>query len=55
MFRHKDYVECIYKERSFGKAAEKLHVSQPALSAMIKRLEKELGAPLFNRKPHSLP
>ena len=50
MFRHKDYVECIYKERSFGKAAEKLHVSQPALSAMIKRLEKELGAPLFNRK-----
>ncbi len=50
MFEHKDYVEAIYKEKSFGKAAEKLHVSQPALSAMIKRLEKELGAPIFNRK-----
>ena len=50
MFEHKDYVEAIYKEKNFGKAAEKLHVSQPALSAMIKRLEKELGAPIFNRK-----
>lgn len=50
MFQHKDYVEAIYKEKNFGKAAEKLHVSQPALSAMIKRLEKELGAPIFNRK-----
>lgn len=50
MFEHKDYVSMIFKEKNFGKAAEKLHVSQPALSAMIKRLEKELGAPLFNRK-----
>lgn len=50
MFEHKDYVEAIFQEKSFGKAAERIHISQPALSALIKRLEKELGAPLFNRK-----
>lgn len=50
MFRNKDYIYCVYKEQSFGKAAEKLHVSQPALSAMVKRTETQLGAPVFDRK-----
>ena len=50
MFRNKDYIYCVYKEQSFCKAAEKLHVSQPALSAMIKRTETQLGAPVFDRK-----
>lgn len=49
MFRNKDYIYKIYQERSFGKAAEKLHVSQPALSATVKRLENQLGMPIFNR------
>ena len=37
MFEHKDYVEAIFQEKSFGKAAERIHISQPALSALVKR------------------
>lgn len=34
---------------SLGRAAEALHVTQPALSRTIQRLEKQVGAPLFER------
>lgn len=50
MFRNKEYIYCVYQEQSFSKAAEKLHISPPALSAMIKRIETQLGMPIFDRK-----
>ena len=48
--REYEYVMEIAKEGSFSKAAQKLYVSQPALSGAIKKLEKDLyGIPLFDR------
>lgn len=39
----------IAEEKSFSRAAEKMLRTQPALSIAIKRLEEELGEPLFDR------
>lgn len=50
MFTKMEYVYTVYKEKSFTKAAEKLFVSQPCLSAAIKKIEKEIGQPLFERR-----
>jgi LysR family transcriptional regulator, hydrogen peroxide-inducible genes activator len=43
------YVVAVAHERSFGRAAVRCFVSQPALSVAIQKLEEELGAPLFER------
>src|SRR5256885_3641854 len=39
----------VANERSFSRAAEALHRTQPAVSQAIRRLENELGEPLFDR------
>lgn len=49
MFKYMNYVYAVYLNRSFSKAAEKLYISQPALSAAIKKVEEEIGLPLFDR------
>lgn len=56
MFQGMEYVYAVYKERSFSKAAEKLFISQPSLSANVKREELSVGYPIFDRstKPISL-
>ena len=43
------YIVAVAQERSFGRAAQKCFVSQPALSVAIQKLEEELGTPLFER------
>lgn len=49
MFKNKIYVYEVYREKSFSKAAEKLYISQPSLSAMVKKAETEIGTPIFDR------
>ncbi|WVH09025.1 MAG: Hydrogen peroxide-inducible genes activator [Fluviibacter phosphoraccumulans EoVTN8] len=43
------YITALDKTRHFGKAADLCHVSQPTLSVAIKKVEQQIGAPLFER------
>jgi DNA-binding transcriptional LysR family regulator len=45
------YLVALERERHFGRAARACHVSQPTLSAGVRRLEAELGVPLVHRGP----
>ena len=54
MFRGMEYVYAVYKEKSFSKAAEKLFISQPSLSANVKREEQSVGYPIFDRSTKPL-
>lgn len=49
-----DYVYEVYLERSFSGAAKKLFVSQPALSASVKKVEKQLGITIFDRSTNPI-
>jgi DNA-binding transcriptional LysR family regulator len=47
--RQLEYFVAVADEASFTRAAEKLHVAQPGVSAQIRQLERELGQELFDR------
>jgi LysR family hydrogen peroxide-inducible transcriptional activator len=50
--RQLEYFVAVAEQGTFGAAAERVHVSQPALSAQIAELEQRLGLTLFERGRH---
>ena len=47
-------IVAIAEEGSMAKAAQRLYITQPALSKCLNRVEEELGEPLFLRRPNGL-
>jgi DNA-binding transcriptional LysR family regulator len=52
--RQLEYFVTVAEERNFTRAAEKVHVAQPGVSAQIRRLERELGQELLDRSGRSV-
>jgi len=52
--RQLTYFVAVAEEGSFSRAAAKVRVAQPSLSQQIRKLEAEVGQPLFDRLPRSV-
>jgi len=52
--RDLSYITAVARHKHFGRAAQACHVSQPALSSQIKKLETELGVVIFERDNKSV-
>ncbi|GGW20162.1 LysR family transcriptional regulator [Streptomyces libani subsp. rufus] len=52
--RQMEYFVTVVQETSFTRAADALHVTQPALSHQIKALERSVGGPLLERLPRGV-
>jgi DNA-binding transcriptional LysR family regulator len=50
--RRLQYFVAVAQDRNFTRAAERLHVAQPALSRQVRLLEQELGVALLHRTTH---
>ena len=49
MFENKDYILNVIREGSISAAAKRMYISQPSLSASIKRIEEKISVPLLDR------
>lgn len=49
MLKEMKYIYTVYEEKSFSRAARKLYISQPSLSAMVKKAEREWNIEIFDR------
>ncbi len=52
--RQLEYFVAVVEEGGFTRAAEKVHVAQPGVSAQVRRLERELGEELLDRSGRSV-
>ena len=52
--RDLQYLVALAETRHFGRAAERCHVSQPTLSAQLRKLEEYLGVALIERRPRKI-
>ena len=52
--RDLEYLVALAETRHFGRAAGRCHVSQPTLSAQLRKLEESLGVALVERRPRKL-
>jgi len=52
--RQLEYFVAVAAEANFTRAAAKLHVAQPGVSAQVRRLERELGQPLLDRSERTV-
>ena len=54
MFQGMHYIYEVYKEMNFSRAARNLFISQPSLSAAVKKAEAQIGFPVFDRSSNPI-
>ena len=54
MQQEMEYIYEVYREKNFTRAAEKLFITQPALSMAIQKAEERIGMPIFDRSTRPL-
>ena len=54
MLKELEYIYAVYQEKSFSRAAQRLFITQPALSNKVKKVEEQLRMPLFDRSTNPI-